>query len=135
VSEQYFRAAANCLSLFLEREREFVASQSELGERIKELESEVLDLTDQLNGKNCEVRELTKEIGKWKDIVTKKNEEMEESKKKNERVGTPQDVPDRSEDDRVTFTGIPSDLSTVRLLKFLINKLICMNSIIVYEVF
>jgi molecular chaperone GrpE (heat shock protein) len=108
VSEQFFRSIAKCQSLFIEREREINSGQAVIEARLKAKESECEDLADELNGKNCEIHELKREVEKWKDVASTKSAEVEQLKARLEQPSTTNDnVPPR-------FTGFPDDLSAVR---------------------
>jgi hypothetical protein len=70
-----------------------------------------------VNGKNCEIHELQKELEKWKDIAAKKSAEAEELERRIQVADSNCHQPSTTErDNPVTFTGIPSDLSTVSII-------------------
>jgi chromosome segregation ATPase len=121
ISEQFFRSIADGQHFFVEREREFKAELSFLQSRLKEKEDENVELADEVNGKNCEIHELKKELEKWKDLAGKKCAEVEELRRTMDVGESNRRQPTTTEENTaVQFTGFPSDLSTVRFLTMFI---------------
>jgi ATP-dependent Clp protease ATP-binding subunit ClpA len=110
ISEQFFRTVNQSQNLFVEREREFEHEQRFLEARLKEKEDEIEELTDALNGKNCEIHELKKEVQKWKEIADKKSESDRQQPSTTDG------------DNHVPFTGFPTDISTVSMILVLSSR-------------